>query len=130
MEKKIYIVTSGEYSDYGIEAVFSTKEAAEKYATISNSTGGSFGYDYIVETYGVDVISTEAPTKVFARVFSNGVVSINSNEDTNIEDHFIELSDDSSIYVCVVRYSENKEVMIKAARDKRAQAEAEKEGVL
>lgn len=28
MEKKIYIVTSGEYSDYRIERVFSTKEKA------------------------------------------------------------------------------------------------------
>src|ERR1039458_4420925 len=29
---KIYAVTSGEYSDYGINAVFDNKEAAEKYA--------------------------------------------------------------------------------------------------
>jgi len=27
---KVYIVTSGEYSDYGIDAVFSTKELAEQ----------------------------------------------------------------------------------------------------
>lgn len=32
MEKQIiYIVTSGSYSDYGINAVFSTKELAQKY---------------------------------------------------------------------------------------------------
>ena len=29
--KKIYIVTSGEYSDYGIDAVFTDKEPAEKF---------------------------------------------------------------------------------------------------
>ena len=29
MNKKIYIVTSGEYSDYGIDAVFSSKELAK-----------------------------------------------------------------------------------------------------
>lgn len=29
---KVYIVTAGYYSDYGIEAVFSIKEVAEKYA--------------------------------------------------------------------------------------------------
>ena len=29
--KKIYIVTSGEYSDYGIDAVFTDKELAEKF---------------------------------------------------------------------------------------------------
>jgi len=31
---KIFIVTSGEYSDYGICAVFSTKEKAQKYIEI------------------------------------------------------------------------------------------------
>jgi len=29
--KKVYVVTAGEYSDYRIEAVFSTKEKAENY---------------------------------------------------------------------------------------------------
>jgi hypothetical protein len=29
--KKIYIVTSGTYSDYGINAIFDTKELAKKY---------------------------------------------------------------------------------------------------
>lgn len=28
---KVYVVTKGEYSDYGIERIFSTREAAEKY---------------------------------------------------------------------------------------------------
>jgi len=31
---KVYIVTSGVYSDYQIEGVFSNREAAEKYASI------------------------------------------------------------------------------------------------
>lgn len=31
MTTKIYIVTDGDYSDYGIRAVFSTKEKAEEY---------------------------------------------------------------------------------------------------
>lgn len=29
--KKVYIVTSGDYSDYGIEAVFDSKKLAEEY---------------------------------------------------------------------------------------------------
>ena len=28
---KVYVVTSGEYSDYGIDSIFSNKEAAEKH---------------------------------------------------------------------------------------------------
>ena len=34
MENKVYVVTRGEYSDYGIEHIFSTREAAEKYCAI------------------------------------------------------------------------------------------------
>ena len=33
----IYLVTSGDYSDYGIEAAFSTEEMAEKFAAEFNS---------------------------------------------------------------------------------------------
>jgi hypothetical protein len=36
MTKIIYVVTEGEYSDYGIEALFSERETAEKYAKRRN----------------------------------------------------------------------------------------------
>ena len=47
MEKKIYIVTSGEYSDYGIDAVFTTKEKAVDYVEQN-------GTDYNIEEYNLD----------------------------------------------------------------------------
>ncbi len=47
MEQKIYIVTSGEYSDYGINAVFSTKEKAVEYVE-------QHGTDYNIEEYNLD----------------------------------------------------------------------------
>ena len=47
MEKKIYIVTSGEYSDYHIDAVFSTKELADDYIQQN-------GIDYEIEEYNID----------------------------------------------------------------------------
>lgn len=47
MEKKIYIVTSGEYSDYGIDAVFTTKEKAVDYVE-------QHGTDYRIEEYDLD----------------------------------------------------------------------------
>ena len=47
MEKKIYIVTSGEYSDYGIDAVFTTKEKAVKYVE-------QHGTYYKIEEYNLD----------------------------------------------------------------------------
>lgn len=47
MEKKIYIVTSGEYSDYGIDAVFTTKEKANDYVE-------QHGTYYNIEEYDLD----------------------------------------------------------------------------
>ena len=47
MEKKIYIVTSGDYSDYRIERVFSTKEKANEFVQ-------QHGTDYRIEEYVVD----------------------------------------------------------------------------
>ena len=47
MEKKIYIVTSGEYSDYTIERVFSTKEKANEFVQ-------QHGTDYRIEEYVID----------------------------------------------------------------------------
>ena len=47
MENKIYIVTSGEYSDYHIDAVFSTQKLAEDYIQQN-------GTDYKIEEYNLD----------------------------------------------------------------------------
>ena len=33
---KVYVITRGEYSDYGIERIFSNMEAAEKYCAMDN----------------------------------------------------------------------------------------------
>lgn len=47
MKNKIYIVTSGEYSEYHIDAVFSTQELAEDYIQQN-------GIDYGIEEYNLD----------------------------------------------------------------------------
>lgn len=44
---KVYIVTSGDYHDYNIDEVFSTKEKAEEYIEY-------FGDDYRIEEYNLD----------------------------------------------------------------------------
>lgn len=46
-EKKIYIVTGGDYSEYHISAVFSTKEKAEEYMD-------TVGSDFEIEEYSID----------------------------------------------------------------------------
>lgn len=49
----IYIVTSGEYSDYGIEAVYTDQEAAEKHVKLGNLSRED---SYRLETYETDAV--------------------------------------------------------------------------
>lgn len=66
MDKKIYIVTSGEYSDYSIDAVFSTKEKAKEYIQ-------QYGTDYAIEEYDLDQ-EVKKETKIWKIMFDkNGV---------------------------------------------------------
>lgn len=50
---KIYVVTEGEYSDYHIEACFSTKKKAQEYIKNSKKVNGSYYYPDI-EEYELD----------------------------------------------------------------------------
>lgn len=61
MDKKIYIVTSGEYSDYSINAMFTTKEKAVEYVE-------QHGTDYNIEEYNLDE-EVEKKTQLWDVVF-------------------------------------------------------------
>lgn len=51
---KVYLVSSGEYSSYGINCVFSTKEKAEEYINLSIEYG-NYNKDYFdIEEYDLD----------------------------------------------------------------------------
>ncbi len=60
--KKIYIVTTGEYSDYQIVACFSSKEKAEKYSAVKNDS--ERWSPYYVEEYDVDSADVDDNIKV------------------------------------------------------------------
>lgn len=51
---KVYIVTSGCYSDYGIEACFTTKEKAQEYINNSKKTKDYSYSDIGIEEYELD----------------------------------------------------------------------------
>lgn len=53
MMSKVYIVTQGAYSDYGIDSVFSNKEQAEKRALL---IADQYDEDAYVEEYELDEI--------------------------------------------------------------------------
>lgn len=62
MENKVYVVTSGEYSDYSIEAVFSTVGLAESYIQQN-------GTEFRIEEYNIDE-EVVKETKLWRIVFS------------------------------------------------------------
>lgn len=63
MEQIIYIVTTGEYSDYTIVAVFSTKEKANEYVQ-------QRGTNYNIEEYNLDDEVVNKKTQLWSVVFS------------------------------------------------------------
>ena len=68
---QVFVVTSGEYSDYGINAIFSTKEKAQEYIDIMEFCSSWDEY-YNIHEWTVDKISTEIPTNDLC--FYNGKV--------------------------------------------------------
>ena len=57
--KKVYLITAGEYSDYSVVAVCSTREKAERFCEIVNRNGGVYGDKAEIEEYPVDSIPIE-----------------------------------------------------------------------
>lgn len=74
---KIYIVTSGEYSDYGIRAVFTDQRKAELYCALHES---KFDH-HMVEEWETEYVVTKTNAKVMkivdARVDNDGSIYIN-----------------------------------------------------
>lgn len=53
--EKIYIITSGEYSDYGIDCCFSTQEKAKEFLEFINKEKGNAWSKYRIEEYPLDI---------------------------------------------------------------------------
>ena len=51
---KVYVITSGEYSDYHIVRVFAEKENAQKYIALMNKGRCIYSDDYYLEEYETD----------------------------------------------------------------------------
>ena len=73
---KVYVVTSGDYSEYSIEKIFSTREMADKYCAMENvatfnycqdekdpSWGSYWNYECRVEEYPIDEAIAMCDTK-------------------------------------------------------------------
>lgn len=86
---KIYIVTAGYYSAYGIEAVFTERELAEKYC---NDNGYFDSIDeYHIEEYDADTKHSNPPKMAYAHgIFVDGkLVYRHLSESTKKEEGLI-----------------------------------------
>ncbi len=73
---KVYIVTSGEYSDYGINRVFSTEEKAKEWVDVITSM---YGGDYDIEQYELDAPIPERKEYMFFEAYIKDNVIVKSN---------------------------------------------------
>lgn len=63
---KVYVVTRGDYSDYGIEAIFTNREAAEKYCAVHPEI---YGDEPMIEEWYISDGSEIECEKVYRAIF-------------------------------------------------------------
>ena len=124
MEKKIYIVTSGEYSEYEINAVFSTKEKANAYIQ-------QRGTYYDIEEYDLDE-EVEKKTQLWSIVFciedgkfdEANPISYNKNKEVDtcyVEERF---GDGKMYYIIFLVDADSMNRAVKIARERFAAVKA------
>lgn len=143
MKQKVYVVTSGEYSDYRIEGIFTTPNRAERLSKVIDDSNGvdewtldEYGdapvharYDVIFHPTTSEVLSaekighfgTESPRVVEQPKFHYSVTT-----------DFLGTKGTFSADITAIRavvYAETKEKALKVAQDAFAKYKAEKEGL-
>ena len=74
--RKVYIVTSGEYSGYGIDRVFSTEEKAKEWVDVITSM---YGGNYNIEQYELDAHIPERKEYLFFEAYIENKTIIKSD---------------------------------------------------
>ena len=85
---KVYIVTSGEYSDYGIYRVFSSEEKAKGWIEVITSM---YGGNYNIEQYELDAPIPERKEYLFFEAYIEDDVVIKSNFEFYLADESSEI---------------------------------------
>lgn len=139
---KVYIVTSGDYSDYHIDAVFSTKQGAEKYCALKN-TCDRYSDFYNIEEYDIDDMNASNTKVVYAFLIEpsnpptvEATYYISEDRANAFKEKALRWQKSGDIlqdYYSIDRYvflaEENPDKAIKIVLDRVAKAKAEKEGV-
>lgn len=138
---KVYLITAGEYSDYGVLAVCSTREKAEHFCEVLNRNGGWYGDKAEIEEYPVDSIPIEDldipvwcvgfsgdPCCVYAVTKRDRGGALDINKLNPYRVHDFSASVGGSDYTIDV-LAETEEEAVKKASDYLAKYRAEKEGL-
>jgi hypothetical protein len=137
--KKVYIVTAGQYSDYGICEVFSKKELAEEYIKRNERVGYFDEYDNAqVEEYPIDNNLPNYPKGLFHYEVSIGLRSgkiryfnvTRSYDDKKLKYEVLDFPHEDEEILNVYCWSKNKEHAKKIAIDIRTRVLAERENLL
>jgi len=123
--KRVYIVTSGEYSDYRIEKVFSSHEKARLYSLLK--------HDRRVEEYDVDDIELNVISEYLLVSYDykynqiDGLTLCGDQVNPNISEgwmhpfEFTLMLSDDRVHRNVMRYGKSSKVILKIAQDKFAE---------
>ena len=137
-EKKVFIVTSGEYSDYHIDAVFSNRRDAEIFC--ANHDKGFYGSPEI-EEYEIDIdVSQMDADIVYAYVVRDGKIESTDiirkskikkfQENAKYMDNWYKrMENKKGKGICVFLTKPNKSKALKIAQDKLAEQKALEEGI-
>lgn len=140
-EMKVYVVTWGEYSDYGICEVFLDRRKAEIYCAVRNNCKNRFCYYYSIEEYNThdDKINAKDDKTVYTYKFDRVDVHYGYKQEPIImfERDARKLKDESderivsayygSFYIILDKRNDKK--ALKAAQDKYAQILARMKGI-
>lgn len=126
----VYVVTTGEYSDYTIRGIFSTREGAEKaIAAMEVYPSASCCEVNPIEEYELDEYKPFEKYLTLHYAPKSGKISGVHYEDYPRPERITPTSDPDDVYM-VLRYSErftNKDVLEKAVQDKYMEWKAEQE---
>lgn len=148
--KEIYVVTSGEYSDYGIVKIFENIEDAERFCAIQNDDMKPYGDVYRLEIYPLSGYGEEEKIQTYkalsCRVIEYGDTIPSTVKIMDIETKFSKKPFNKSIkridyWIGACEYSgvipvnkaydiyEQQEIVEKIIRDEFYKWKAEKEGI-
>ncbi len=136
-DKKVFVVTSGEYSDYHIDAVFSNIRDAEIFC--ANHDKGFYGSPEI-EEYEIDIdVSQMDADIVYAYVVRDGKIESTDiirkskikkfRENAKAMDNWYRRMENKGKGICVFLDKPSKTKALKIAQDKLAEQKALEEGI-